>query len=169
MASTGAVNIRAMTLEDIPGVIEIDRLSFPIPWPASSYHFELTKNSASTLLVAERSDQGSATLLGYVGSWLLVDEVHISTIAVHPSYRSHGIAHRLLTAILERAQRGGARLATLEVRVSNTTAINLYEAFGFHVNGLRPRYYRDNNEDAHIMTLTDMTKWQARSESDDEQ
>lgn len=169
MPAAGQIVIRAMMLDDIPGVIEIDRLSFPIPWPASSYRFELTENSASTLLVAERRDQGSATLLGYVGSWHLVDEVHISTIAVHPFYRSHGVAHRLLTAILERAQQAGARLATLEVRVSNSTAISLYEGFGFHVNGLRPRYYRDNNEDAHIMTLTDLANWRARSESNDEQ
>lgn len=168
MPSAGEIVIRAMTLDDVPGVIEIDRLSFPIPWPASSYRFELTENSASTLLVAEWRDEESTALTGYVGSWLLVDEVHISTIAVHPSYRSHGIAHRLLTSILERAQQAGARLATLEVRVSNWPAIHLYEEFGFQVNGLRSRYYRDNNEDAHIMTLTDLTNWRARSESNDE-
>jgi ribosomal-protein-alanine N-acetyltransferase len=144
--------IRRMTMEDLDTVLEIDGLSFPRPWPESSYRFELTANRASILLVAEVASR----LVGYVGSWLLVDEVHISTLAVHPDFRQRGIARRLLKSVLQQAVEAGAELASLEVRVSNQAAIDLYQSFGFRINGRRPRYYRDNQEDAHIMTLYEL-------------
>ncbi len=153
-ARVAEVVIRPMTLDDLPQVLEIDRLSFPIPWPERSYRFELSENPSSTLLVATRQEAGRTSLAGYIGYWLIVDEVHISTLAVHPRFRRQGIGSELLEAALERAARKGADFATLEVRVSNQAAIDLYHRFGFHVVGRRAKYYRDNDEDALLMTLT---------------
>jgi ribosomal-protein-alanine N-acetyltransferase len=87
-----------------------------------------------------------------VGFWFIVDEAHISTIAVHPDFRQHGIGEILLQWALREALHLDAQLVTLEVRVSNHKAINLYEKYGFEVVGRRAHYYRDNNEDALLMT-----------------
>ncbi|HLC06047.1 MAG TPA: ribosomal protein S18-alanine N-acetyltransferase [Anaerolineales bacterium] len=147
------VVVRAMELEDLANVLEIDRLSFPVPWPERSYRYELTENPASNLLVAE-SNGSIRRVVGFIGSWLIADEVHISTLAVHPSFRGLGLGKTLLEAILDQTARRGAEIATLEVRVSNTTAIDLYRKTGFEVVGRRPGYYRDNGEDALLMTLS---------------
>jgi ribosomal-protein-alanine N-acetyltransferase len=160
MVAISNVTIRPMSMDDLNRVTEIDKLSFPLPWPESSYRFELTANRASILLVAEVAGR----LVGYVGCWLLVDEVHISTLAVHPEFRQQGIARRLLNDLLHQAASGGAELATLEVRISNQAAIDLYESFGFQISGRRPRYYRDNQEDAHIMTLYELPGSPSRME-----
>jgi len=143
--------VRAMTLTDIPAVVEIDRLSFPIPWSERSYRVELTENPSSHLFVAE---DGQRRVAGYGGFWLVVDEAHISTLAVHPELRGRGIGELLLAAMLSEASRLGAGMATLEVRVSNRNAIQLYSEFGFAVVGRRPNYYRDNGEEALLMTLS---------------
>lgn len=154
-----------MLLSDLPEVLAIDRLSFPIPWPERSYRYELTENRASTLLVADRDDEGGR-VVGYLGYWLIADEVHISTLAVHPAQRGLGIGRRLLQAGLEQAALGGAKLATLEVRPSNAVAIGLYRAFGFELVGTRSGYYRDNGEDALLMTLPRLRRWQAAHAAD---
>jgi ribosomal-protein-alanine N-acetyltransferase len=88
--------------------------------------------------------------------WFVVDEVHIATLAVHPGYRGRGLSKPLLIAALREAVRRGFRRATLEVRAGNLVAQNLYLSFGFEVVGVRSRYYRDNNEDAWIMTTRDL-------------
>jgi ribosomal-protein-alanine N-acetyltransferase len=142
-----------MTLEDLPEVLAIDRLSFPSPWPERSYRYELAENRASTLLVADREEDGSRRVVGYLGFWLIADEVHISTLAVHPDERGQGIGRRLLQDGLRVARARGARMATLEVRPSNKVAIELYRDFGFKLVGRRAGYYRDNGEDALLMTL----------------
>jgi ribosomal-protein-alanine N-acetyltransferase len=142
--------IRRMTMEDLPRVLQIDRLSFPVPWPERTYRYELTENSAAHLIVAEAADQ---TVVGYAGYWLLVDEAHISTLAVHPDYRRRGIGEELLRTALRDGAERGADLATLEVRPSNKAAVDLYRKYGFEVVGRRTRYYRDNDEDAWIMSL----------------
>lgn len=145
-----------MTLADIPEVVAIDRLSFSLPWPERSYRYELTENSASRLIVAEVSASPRARVVGYVGLWLLVDEAHVSTIAVHPSDRGRGIGEALLLAALDLAGRLGAEVATLEVRASNAAAQALYQKHGFSVVGRRPGYYKDNQEDAVLMTLHEL-------------
>jgi ribosomal-protein-alanine N-acetyltransferase len=145
--------VRAMSLDDIPTVVEIDRLSFPVPWPERTYRYELTENPAAHLFVAQIAGQGSDRVVGYVGFWLIADEAHISTLAVHPNYRRRGVGARLLRAALERASGLGAEIATLEVRVSNQVAVTMYQGSGFRVAGRRARYYRDNGEDALVMTL----------------
>ena len=99
---------------------------------------------------------GDETLMGYAGTWLMVDEAHITTIAVRPEYRGKGLGELLMVGLIEKAMEIGARWMTLEVRVSNTVAQNLYRKYTFHAEGLRKGYYSDNNEDAVIMWSDDI-------------
>jgi ribosomal-protein-alanine N-acetyltransferase len=145
-----------MGLEDIPSVRSIDRVSFALPWPESSYQYELNGNRVSHMLVAEADLSTGPEVVGYIGFWLIVDEAHISTLAVRPDWRGRGVGRLLLRCGLTLAADCGARLATLEVRRSNEAAIQLYREFGFAVVGRRPRYYRDNDEDALLMTLDEI-------------
>src|SRR6185312_4759725 len=94
----------------------------------------------------------ASEIVAYGGIWLMVDEAHVTTFAVHPRYRRRRIGERLLLALLDLAVDRHAREATLEVRLSNLAARRLYEKYGFRPVGIRPRYYSDNNEDALIMT-----------------
>jgi ribosomal-protein-alanine N-acetyltransferase len=93
----------------------------------------------------------SASIVGFAGLWLMVDEAHITTIAVHPEYRHRGLGELLLTSLIDIGYEIGAKWVTLEVRVTNYTAQNLYRKYGFHEAGVRHRYYSDNGEDALIM------------------
>jgi ribosomal-protein-alanine N-acetyltransferase len=137
-----------MTVPDLPQVQAIERASFTTPWPAQAYRSEIETNRLASYLVARAEGQ----VVGYGGVWLMVDEAHITTFAVHPDWRRRRIGERLLQALLRVASRRGAREATLEVRLSNLAARRLYEKYGFRPVGLRPRYYTDDNEDALIMT-----------------
>jgi ribosomal-protein-alanine N-acetyltransferase len=145
-----------MNLDDIPFVLEIDRMSFPIPWPERSYRFELLENPAAYLLVAESVEDQKRTLVGYIGFWFIIDEMHISTLAVHTDHRRRGIGDRLLMDAIRRAKDMNADLVTLEVRESNSAAVAMYEKHGFMIIGRRNNYYRDNNEDALMMTRYDL-------------
>jgi ribosomal-protein-alanine N-acetyltransferase len=143
-----------MRLSDIPRVHEIDRLSFSLPWPERSFTFELTENPAAIALVAEiHTDAGLPVLIGMSVVWIIVDEAHIATIAVHPDYRGRGYGKSLLAESLRQSFRRGAISATLEVRESNLLAQQLYLKFGFTIVGRRARYYTDNYEDAILMTV----------------
>lgn len=144
--------IRKMTEADVPAVGELDRLSFTLPWPERSFQFEVTSNPASRCLVAEVEGR----VVGAVVAWLLVDELHIATLATHPEFRRQGVAQALLTAVLRRGAQEGAVSSFLEVRAGNLAAQALYRKFGYEVTGLRRRYYRDNDEDAILMTLENM-------------
>lgn len=141
--------IRKMMLDDIEQVIAIDRVSFSLPWPERSFRFELTDNPASRCWVAEVDGR----LVGIIVAWLIVDEVHVATIATHPEFRRQGIARRLLSHALRELRNEGAQSSFLEVRASNFAAQEMYRKFGYERSGLRPRYYRDNDEDALLMTL----------------
>ena len=153
----GEINIRSMRIEDIEQVHDIDVLSFPTPWPSSSYRFELMDNPTSLSWVAEMALPGGKTrVIGMIVVWLVTEEAHIATIAVHPNYRGRGVARKLLATCLQVTACKGAKRSTLEVRAGNMIAQSLYRSFGFQVAGHRPRYYQDNNEDALIMTLYDM-------------
>ncbi len=145
---------RPMTLSDVERVHQIDLLSFSLPWSERSYRFELVENRNSTVWVAEDASNGlRPVVVGMIVIWVILDEAHIATLATHPDYRGHGVGRRLLAHGLLAAYRRGARLAYLEVRRSNQVAQRLYTRFGFAVVGERPRYYKDNNEDALLMTL----------------
>ena len=143
------INIRRMTPEDINDVMAIDRASFSLPWPERSFRFEVTENPASRAWVAEVDGQ----IAGMIVLWLLVDEAHIATIATHSAYRRQGIARGLLTHALQSMKSEGALTAVLEVRASNEAAQEMYRRLGFVESGHRPRYYRDNDEDAILMAL----------------
>jgi len=143
------VMIRKMTLDDIEQVIAIDRVSFSLPWPERSFRFELTDNPASRCWVADVDGK----IVGMIVVWLIVDEVHVATIATHPDFRRQGIAKNLLSHALQHLSNEGAQSSFLEVRASNLAAQELYRKFGYEESGVRRRYYRDNDEDALLMTL----------------
>jgi [ribosomal protein S18]-alanine N-acetyltransferase len=148
------VLIRPMQAADLVQVQSIDRLSFSIPWPSSAYHYELFDNELSLLWVAELSSNDFQKLVvGAIVVWLVLDEAHIATLSVHPDYRGHGIGQALVAIALAAAIRKKMVSATLEVRAGNLAAQQLYKRFHFEVVGRRFRYYRDNNEDALIMTI----------------
>jgi ribosomal-protein-alanine N-acetyltransferase len=151
---TNRVAFRPMQISDLEQVQAIDRHSFSLPWPTSAYEFELNENPYSLLWIAEISPQAEAPILaGIAVVWLILDEAHIASIAVHPDFRSQGIAKHLLATVLREAIQKGSQLATLEVRARNLIAQRLYQRFKFEIIGKRVRYYRDNNEDALIMTV----------------
>jgi [ribosomal protein S18]-alanine N-acetyltransferase len=104
-----------------------------------------------------------ASIIGFSGLWLMVDEAHVTTIATHPGYRGRGVGELLLSSLIEIAYRIGARNMTLEVRVSNYVAQNLYRKYGFAEAGVRRRYYSDNHEDAYIMWTEDINSERYRS------
>jgi ribosomal-protein-alanine N-acetyltransferase len=144
------VTVRKMRLEDLPAVIQIDRMSFALPWPEHSYRFEVADNQAARCWVAEMDDKRIAAM---IVSWFIVDELHIATFATHRDWRRQGIGATLLTVALDDGRRIGAHRAFLEVRAGNEAAQLMYRKFGFEVTGRRPKYYRDNGEDAILMTL----------------
>lgn len=158
------VLVRPMALDDVEEVYRIERATFSMPWSARSFTYDLTRNPSAFYLVAQARpglvwrgapslpDLQEAPILGYGGLWMLVDEGHISTLAVRPGWRGRGLGELLLWHLLQKAVELGAQEATLEVRVSNQAAIALYQKYRFHVVGRRPRYYTDNQEDAFIMT-----------------
>lgn len=151
---TARLQIRAMQPEDLPEVQAIDRFSFTLPWPESAYRHEIEDNRLSLCLVAEAQEPGvEAHIVSMIVVWLVLDEAHIATIATHPDYRQRGIARALLAVALRQSIQRGAKSATLEVRASNLHAQALYQQFGFDIVGRRRRYYRDNQEDALLMTV----------------
>ena len=156
------LRIEPMRLEDLDEVQRIEQASFATPWPENAYRSELMTNRLASYLVGRIDD----TIVGYGGMWLMVDEAHITTFAVHPAWRRRRIGERLLLAFLDLARDRHAREATLEVRLSNLAARRLYEKYGFRPVGLRPRYYSDNGEDALIMTTDPLTDGRLRERID---
>lgn len=145
---------RPMCLEDVEQVRAIDVLSFSMPWPERSFRYEITQNESSRTWVAEALwPDGRRQVAAMLVVWLILDEAHIGTFAVHPDFRRQRIGQRLLAMALLAAQKEGALKSFLEVRQSNASAQALYARFGYEVVGKRPRYYHDNNEDALLLTL----------------
>jgi len=141
--------IRKMTADDIPAVVELDKMSFSLPWPERSFRFELTDNPASRCWVAEVDGR----VVGMIVVWLLVEEAHVATLATHPDLRRQGIAKKLLAHALRYLIDEGAQTSFLEVRASNIAAQEMYRKFGYEESGRRRRYYKDNDEDAILMNL----------------
>lgn len=142
--------IRHMTVEDVPQVVQIDQASFTLPWTERSFHYEVTGNNASRCWVVETENREVAAMLVL---WLIVDEAHIATIATHPEYRRRGYAKAMLVEALRSAREEGAVSALLEVRAHHSVAQKIYHDLGFVDVGRRASYYRDNGEDAILMTL----------------
>lgn len=152
--SGSLVILRPMTLADLPQVEALDKVCFPTPWPKDAFRYELTRNPHALCWVAEvQTSDGRQEIAGDIVVWLVVDEAHISTLAVHPGHRKQHVAQKLLAKVLLLCQEKGAAMAMLEVRQSNLAAQNLYQKFGFLVVGNRKGYYQDTKEDAILMTL----------------
>ena len=157
MNETG-LTIRPMQMDDLQQVLKIDQVSFSLPWPESAYRYELTENPTSRSWVAiYDSADGEQVIVGMIVVWLILDEAHIATLAIHPDYRKRGIGSTLLVEALQSVLLQGARSAFLEVRASNLAAQNLYQHFGFEIVNRRPRYYKDNLEDALLMNLENLS------------
>lgn len=137
---------RSMKASDIDGVYEVEKSAFVDHWSISAIKKEL-KNALARYLVAIEDDQ----IVGYIGSWYIIDEAHITNVAVHKNHRGKHIGDRLMSSFIEKCEEDGIDSITLEVRQSNDIAKNLYKKYGFKVGGIRKEYYKDNKEDAIIM------------------
>ncbi|MCM3786654.1 ribosomal protein S18-alanine N-acetyltransferase [Neobacillus mesonae] len=144
---TGRLEFRMMKLEDIPDVLIIEHESFTLPWTETAFVNELTQNHFARYMIMELDGKA----VGYAGMWTIVDEAHITNIAVREAYRGQRLGSKLLEEMMKTASYLGMVRMTLEVRLSNIVAQNLYKKKGFKPSGLRKGYYSDNNEDALIM------------------
>jgi ribosomal-protein-alanine N-acetyltransferase len=152
-AETADLTVRALSFTDLPQVISVERRAFTSPWSLGMFVIELSKPSGIYLAAVR-----GAQIVGYVICAKYVEAYHVMTLATDPEHRREGVASALLDAVIERA--GADANYTLEVRVSNAGAIALYERYGFHAVGTRPRYYADNGEDAVIMWRALGTPWE---------
>jgi len=159
--------LNPMRLSDVPTVESIEQQVFATPWSAQAFRQELTFHTAATYLVLRYTEQAvlerryprrpwsgphDPSIIGYGGLWIVLDQGHVSTLAVRTVWRGHGLGELLFAALIETAIAQGCDELTLEVRLSNRIAQNLYAKYGLEVAGRRPRYYPDNQEDAWIMT-----------------
>ena len=142
------MEIRRLSLQDLDPIVAIENAVYPTPWSRSMFAGELAKPSSVSLGAFDPETGG---LVAYLIVSRYVDAWHIMNVAVHPECRRQGVASRLLDELFELTAGDPRRGYTLEVRVSNATAIALYERFGFEPSGLRRGYYTDNREDALIM------------------
>jgi ribosomal-protein-alanine N-acetyltransferase len=139
-----------MQIDDLDAVLAIEQQAFTMPWSRAMFVSELTTTRQAHLLLA-RVGAGAGEAVGYIGYRVVLDEMHIVLVAVHPDWRRRGIARTMLLEAMEQARRASCTKATLEVRVSNTAAQQLYYRLGFAPVGTRPRYYRRPTEDALIL------------------
>lgn len=140
------VSIEPMRTTDLDEVTQIDKRCYRSPWLLSAYYTELSNRSACYLVA--RLDQ---EVIGYGGAWVIMDEVHITTLAVDPHHQGRKVGERLLLALLEEGVLLGASRATLEVRETNRIAQNLYRKYKFYEAAIRKAYYTDNGENAIVM------------------
>lgn len=138
--------IYPMDKSSINSILNINDLSFPISWSLESLQGELDNKFARYVVLKKGN-----SIVGYGGMWIIIDESHITNVAVHPDARGHGAGDIIVEALFRICRKQKVTAITLEVRSSNFVAINLYEKHGFEKEGIRPRYYEDNGEDAVIM------------------
>ena len=139
--------IRRAEERDVPALEKIEKLCFSVPWTYESLYHDVTENKAARYLVTE-TEQG---ICGYMGIWKILDEGHITNVAVDPAFRRRHIASAMLEAMTEIMAEEGVTSLTLEVRAGNLAARELYRKKGFREAGIRKGYYEDNGEDALIM------------------
>lgn len=142
-----SIVFRFMREEDIDQVLEIEHASFATPWSREAFYNELNMNKFAIYIVLEIDKK----VVGYCGVWIVVDEAHVTNIAILPDYRGKKLGDALMQNLFEIAKTMGAKSMTLEVRVTNYIAQSLYRKFGFQNGGLRKNYYTDNHEDALVM------------------
>jgi len=143
------IQIRRLTIQDLDQVMDIEPVAFGSHhWSRQSFINELNNPGGSYFAAVEAK---TGALCGYTGFWLIGEEAHITTLAVHPDLRRHYVGERLLIHDIEEAQKLGASWLTLEVRLSNEIAQHLYYKYGFKKLGTRRKYYQDNDEDALVL------------------
>ena len=138
--------IYPMDVSSIKSILNISELSFPISWSFESLKSELDNKFAKYVVL-----KNGNSIVGYGGMWVIIDEAHVTNVAVHPEARGHGAGDIIVEALFRICRKQKVTGITLEVRSSNFIAINLYEKYGFEQEGLRRNYYEDNGEDAVIM------------------
>ena len=141
--------IRPLQIEEIDELLEIEQMSFSTPWSREAFLSELLQNNLAHYFGCWRGDK----LIGYAGMWLIIDEAHITNVAVHPDFRNQRIGELIMRYLIAVALSNGAYKMTLEVRPSNLSAQTLYKRLGFESVGRRKGYYTDTNEDAIIMWM----------------
>ena len=142
------VHYRKMTPDDVEAVYAIELATFPSPWTLDSFHYEMKENQFAHYTVAV-NDAGK--IIGFCGMWIVIDSAQITNVAVLPEARGLGIGEALMRESMKVAKEGGADIMSLEVRVTNTVAQNLYRKLEFQDGGIRKGYYTDNGEDALVM------------------
>ncbi|MBS1717300.1 MAG: ribosomal protein S18-alanine N-acetyltransferase [Armatimonadetes bacterium] len=152
--SLGFIRFEPIKLEHIPRVLEIEKVSNGSPWSERAFQNEINHENG-IFLVAFAGDR----IVGFAGVWLVIDEAHITTIAVAPDARGHGVGRALMIEVLTRSREKGMLCSTLEVRAGNKAAIALYESLGYKTISTRKAYYPDNKEDALVMWLYELEKW----------
>ncbi|QMT17984.1 ribosomal protein S18-alanine N-acetyltransferase [Planococcus maritimus] len=138
---------RKMTIYDVDSVYKIEKESFTLAWTKEAFEQEMLKNEFAYYVLAETAEG----VIGYCGMWLVMDEAHITNIAISPQQRGNKFGEALMKEAMHQARAQGAKLMTLEARVSNIAALNLYKKLGFQNGGIRKGYYTDNQEDAIVM------------------
>ncbi|SFM32937.1 ribosomal protein S18-alanine N-acetyltransferase [Salibacterium qingdaonense] len=139
--------IRFMEERDLEGILKVEHDAFQMPWTKYAFFNELMNNQFAHYLVVE----WGSDIIGYCGVWIIIDEAHITNIAIHSAYRGYKLGELLMKNVLDMAHAYGAVTMTLEVRVSNLIAQSLYKKLGFQPGGIRKNYYVDNKEDALVM------------------
>lgn len=155
------LELKALTEDLLPNAYDLDRLSLGGMWSLDSYQREMTSPNSDLLVLrtipppalppAKLSGDSLPPIVGLACSWAILEEAHITLLLVHPDYHQQGLGQTLLYGMLDRARRRGLERATLEVKVSNQPAINLYEKFGFQQVGRRKKYYQDTGEDGLVL------------------
>ena len=139
--------IRPMRLDDLESILEIERVSFTTAWSSEAFKGELKENEYARYLCLEVEGQ----VIGYMGLWFILDEGHITNIAITPNHRGQHWGKFLMRSVMGKMVEQGMERMTLEVRVSNLLAQSLYKSLGFTAAGVRKGYYADSGEDAMIM------------------
>lgn len=142
------ITYRKMTIDDVDAVYSIEVESFTLPWTRESFAYEMAENHNAYYVVAEHEEMG---IVGYCGMWIIIDECHITNVAVTNRMRGYGIGEGLMREAIRVSKELGVQHMTLEVRVSNNIAQSLYRKLGFFEGGIRKSYYTDNFEDALVM------------------
>lgn len=145
---TNSISYRKMTVEDIDAVLKIEQEAFSLPWTYDAFVQEMTTNLHAYYVVAETNDK---QIVGFCGMWLVIDESHITNVAVTEKVKGQGIGEGLMREAIRVSKEHEVVVMTLEVRVNNTIAQNLYRKLDFQNGGIRRGYYTDTNEDALVM------------------
>jgi [ribosomal protein S18]-alanine N-acetyltransferase len=141
------ITLRKATLEDLDGIMEVELKSFTLPWSREAFYNEFVNNHFANYFILIHNNR----IIGYCGVWIVIDEAHITNIAISPEYRGLKLGEELLRKMIEFAKLNRVHSMTLEVRVSNNVAQSLYRKLGFQNGGIRKSYYSDNHEDALVM------------------